>query len=90
MVKKNINLPVNLPVKSELDNAILRLLTTNPKTTYTDLSTQLNVTKETIRVHIKKLQENGLITRIGSDKNGYWSIKMDNNRDHNNGELNND
>lgn len=73
--QKDINLPENLPVKSELDNAILQILAVNPKTTYTELSIQLNVAKETIRVHIKKLQEKGLITRIGSNKNGYWAIK---------------
>jgi ATP-dependent DNA helicase RecG len=47
---------------------------TDPKVTYNELADITGKTRETIRVHIKKLKELNLIKRIGPDKGGYWKI----------------
>ncbi len=63
----------NLHVKS-LSQIILNIIKKNPETTYQTLIQELNVSRETIRKTIKELKNNGVIKRIGSDKNGHWEI----------------
>ena len=67
------NLPVNLPV-NKTQKMILDLLKINPKYTYDELAENLGKTRETVRVNLRKLEELGLISRVGADKNGYWKI----------------
>ena len=69
----NNNLPVNLPV-NKTQKMILDLLKINPKYTYDELAEKLGKTRETVRVNLRKLEELGLISRVGADKNGYWKI----------------
>lgn len=70
-----VNLPVNLPVKlSKLDQSIVSMMKENDRITYDLLAQQLSRTRETIRVHISSLISQGIITRIGADKNGYWQV----------------
>lgn len=73
---KSQNMYVNkesLHVKS-LSQMILNIIKKNPETTYQTLIQELDVSRETIRKTIKKLKNNGVIKRIGSDKNGHWDI----------------
>ena len=67
------NLPVNLPV-NKTQKIILDLLKINPKYTYDELAEKSGKTRETVRVNLRKLEELGLISRVGADKNGYWEI----------------
>ena len=69
----NNNLPVNLPV-NKTQKMILDLLKINPKYTYDELAEKSGKTRETVRVNLRKLEELGLISRVGADKNGYWEI----------------
>ena len=72
-----VSLPVNLPVNfkpTTLDLQIINLLHSNSKYTYKELSEYTQKSRETIRIHLKHLQENGVIKRIGSDKTGYWRL----------------
>lgn len=72
-----VNLPVNLSVNfkpTTLDLQIINLLHSNSKYTYKELSEYTQKSRETIRIHLKHLQENGVIKRIGSDKTGYWRL----------------
>ena len=71
----NNNLPVNLPV-NKTQKMILDLLKINPKYTYDELAEKSGKTRETVRVNLRKLEELGLISRVGADKNGYWEIKL--------------
>ena len=65
------NLPENLPV---IQKQIIENILIDPKITYNELADITEKTRETIRVHIKKLKELNLIKRIGPDKGGYWEI----------------
>ncbi len=70
------NLPVNnnnLPV-NKTQKMILHLLKINPKYTYDELAEKSGKTRETVKVNLRKLEELGLISRVGADKNGYWEI----------------
>jgi ATP-dependent DNA helicase RecG len=68
-----INLPINLPINST-QKALLNLLQENNSYTYDELADKMQKTRETIRENLKKLQELGLIRRVGARKNGHWEI----------------
>lgn len=61
---------------SKLDCEILKELSNNPKSTHSSLSQSLEKGRETIRVHIKKLAEARIISRLGADKNGSWVVNI--------------
>ena len=53
---------------------ILEAIEKNPNITQEELAKIVGITRKSIISNMKKLQENGLIKRIGADKNGYWQI----------------
>lgn len=68
-----VNLSVNLPVnKKQME--LISLLKENPSCTYDELAKRLNRTRETVRVNLRKLEQLGLIKRVGADKNGHWEL----------------
>jgi fido (protein-threonine AMPylation protein)/biotin operon repressor len=69
------NLPVNLPV-NKTQQQMLSLLIENPNYTYSDLAEKIGKTRETIRTNLRKLEDMGLIKRIGADKNGHWIVNL--------------
>ena len=54
---------------------ILNLIKENPFITQEELSKNIGIARKSIISNMKKLQENGLIKRIGADKNGYWQVE---------------
>ena len=70
-IKLKTDLPENLPV---IQKQIIENILIDPKITYNELADITGKTRETIRVHIKKLKELNMIKRIGPDKGGYWEI----------------
>ncbi len=56
------------------EKELLAALKENPHHTYESLSQKLSVSRKTIEIRIKSLKEKKLITRIGSDNDGYWQI----------------
>ena len=54
---------------------ILNLLKQNPFITQEELSKIIGIARKSIILNMKKLQEAGLINRIGADKNGYWQVE---------------
>lgn len=55
-------------------NKILNLIKTNNKITARQLADKLSVSDRTIERDIEKLKENKQLTRIGTEKSGYWKI----------------
>jgi len=47
----------------------------NPNITIKQLSEQCNISTRTIQRILSNLKEGEIITRIGSDKTGYWKVK---------------
>lgn len=67
----------NATVKmSDTQSDILKLLNSNPKLTALDISQELKRDITTIKRAIRNLKEKGLLERVGSDKAGYWKIKV--------------
>jgi len=53
---------------------IIDAIKTNPYMTQEELAAIVGIVRKNIIANMKKLQENGLIKRIGADKNGYWQV----------------
>lgn len=59
---------------NENQTKILNLIKKNPNITRNELSKKLNITSDGIKYNLKKLKDNKIIERIGSDKGGYWKV----------------
>ena len=46
----------------------------NPKVTINELATILSVSDRAVSKHLKKLQEEGIVRRVGADRGGYWEV----------------
>lgn len=53
---------------------IIDAIKLNPHVTQEELANNIGITKKSIIANMKKLQECGLIKRIGANKNGYWQV----------------
>jgi len=54
---------------------IIDAIKANPYVTQEELADIVGIARKNIITNMKKLQENGLIKRIGADKNGHWQIE---------------
>lgn len=55
---------------------ILKLLVEDPGYKYVELAEKLSLSQKTIYLRLKKMQEDGLIERVGSARNGYWKVMV--------------
>ncbi len=60
---------------AERKQAILELITENPTITQIQLMEKLNLSRKQIQTNIKKLQEEGILVRDGSNRKGHWVLK---------------
>ncbi|MDR0778488.1 MAG: winged helix-turn-helix transcriptional regulator [Methanomassiliicoccaceae archaeon] len=71
------NVGVNVGVKlTDTEKRIVKILEKNGDLTATDPSARIGVDPRTIERGLKKLKENNLIERVGSDKAGRWIVVM--------------
>ena len=60
---------------SEQQEAILSFLKEHPKATRKEISESLpNITEDGVKYNLSRLQELGLLERVGGRKQGYWQI----------------
>lgn len=55
---------------------IIEAVKQNPFITQEELVNVVGITRKSIIQNMKKLQENGLLKRIGSNKNGRWQVEV--------------
>ena len=53
---------------------IIDAIKLNPYVTQEELADIVGIARKNIITNMKKLQENGLIKRVGADKNGHWQV----------------
>lgn len=66
--------PNNFQKVNANQQKILAYLKSNPYATMEELSETIGITKKNIFNNMKRLQENGLLRRVGADKNGWWEV----------------
>ena len=53
---------------------IVRIIWKNPNATAQSISKEIDIASRNVQEHLRKLQEQGVIRRIGPDKGGHWEI----------------
>ena len=53
---------------------ILEQIQNNPQSTLIELAKQTGYSRSWVAETMKRLQEQGIIKRVGSDRSGYWEI----------------
>ena len=62
---------------AERKQELLDILIENPAITQTQLMKEMNLTRKQVQKDMKQLQEEGVIVREGSNRNGHWVMKKD-------------
>jgi len=75
-LKVHINDTVNDSVNDTV-NLILNLMKENPFISYDEIAKNLGKSRATISRKISELKKNGIIERVGADKNGKWKLKTE-------------
>ena len=70
---QKVNVKVDVKVNAN-QQKILACLKNNPYATMEELSETIGIAKKNIFNNMKKLQENGLLRRVGADKNGWCEV----------------
>ena len=60
---------------AERKQAILAILTENPKITQTQIMDEMNLTRKQVQKDMKELQEEGVLVREGTNRSGRWVVK---------------
>lgn len=60
--------------ENAIKDEILELINHNKYITQNEIATKLNKSTRTVKRYFKKMQEDGILKRIGTDKTGFWSI----------------
>ena len=53
---------------------LMGLIRHNPEITRRELAIELGITDSGVKYHLKKMQAQGLIRRVGPDKGGHWEV----------------
>ena len=62
--------------KSQTSQKIFELIKENPNISTQEMADYIGIDRRNITRQIKKLQDKGIISRIGPDKGGYWEILL--------------
>lgn len=71
--EKKITLKITVKITAN-QKKILEAIKQNPFVTQEELSSIVGIAKLNINQNMKKLQEQGIIERVGADKNGKWIV----------------
>lgn len=61
-------------VISKTRDAILDMIIQNAKVTSTQMAASLGINRSAVSKHLKKMQTDGTIRRVGPDKGGHWEV----------------
>ena len=77
-VNGDINGDISGDIKdlSDDEKTLIEILYKKPNMTAAEISTELAFSTRKISRLVKGLRESGVITRIGSNKKGYWQINL--------------
>lgn len=54
--------------------SIITIISNNPNITTTQMATVLGINRSAVSKHIKRMQAEGVIRRVGPDKGGHWEV----------------
>ena len=59
---------------TEVQQNIITAIEQNQFVSQTEIANELSLARETVNRNMKKLQKQGIIKRVGADKNGHWEV----------------
>lgn len=69
--------PDNCPQLTEIQQKIVNRLVSNPSASRKQLASLIgDITEDGIKYHLKKLQQTGVIARVGADNGCYWEVNQ--------------
>ena len=71
--EKKVTVKVSVKVTVN-QQKIIEVIKENPFITQEELAQIIGLSRKSIIQNMKKLQDNGLLKRVGADKNGHWEI----------------
>ncbi|WP_405328838.1 winged helix-turn-helix domain-containing protein [Fibrobacter sp.] len=70
-----VNPTVKATIKqTDSQKKILEIILSNPRINQAEIAEQLNLHRVSVAKSMSKLQKEGVLKRVGSNKNGYWEI----------------
>jgi len=77
--RNDVNELLQDKLQDKLPDKLLFMIGEDGNVTIEHLSKILGVSEKTVRIHLKRLTEKGLIARVGARKNGHWQVvKLEN------------
>lgn len=70
------NIQEELLKLSSDEKTVLKVLQTSPQIIVRDIAQQLDFSRSAVSRLMRKLKDKGIIERIGSNRKGYWKIKL--------------
>lgn len=70
------NIQEELLKLSSDEKTVLNVLQTSPQIIVRDIAQQLDFSRSAVSRLMRKLKDKGIIERIGSNRKGYWKIKL--------------
>ena len=67
----------NFGVNEKTSVQIIEIMKNTPNITLQEIAEKLNRSKRAVEMQVKKLREQGIIKRVGADKNGHWELISD-------------
>jgi ATP-dependent DNA helicase RecG len=64
--------PITTPITTK--DKFLVLIENNPKIKRDNLAKELNISINTVKEYILKLKKDGVLERVGDNRNGYWEV----------------
>ena len=62
---------------SKTQKKILPIIQKNKYATYEVIAKQLDIERTTVWRNLNAMKKNGVVNRVGGDKNGYWDVLLD-------------
>ena len=71
---KEVSQKMSQKTSQKTSQKIIDLIKEDPNISTQDMADIIGIDRRNIARNLKKLQENGIVKRIGPDKGGYWEI----------------
>ena len=71
---KEVSQKMSQKTSQKTSQKIIDLIKEDPNISTQDMADIIGIDRRNIARNLKKLQENGIVKRIGPDKGGYWEV----------------
>ena len=73
-IKRRVSNVSSKEASQKMSQKIIDLIKEDPNISTQDMADIIGIDRRNIARNLKKLQENGIVKRIGPDKGGYWEV----------------